>query len=204
MLHKKNYSTYFFFVLTLLVYATACEKEYSYEGGGTPPPTIIVPVDSTLQPADTIVPDPGELPTCLSCSNTIDIPVSSWSFKTGNSFLCGKVDTAIMLSLERNTFTFFGPAACGTDTGLIFTVSLGPNSLDRDIENLVASNAVFYYYHTYAPYVLISRADLPFSLIISSYNHTTKMITGTFSGTGLRQDGRGVHITDGKFKMKLI
>ena len=201
MLYKKTHNDWLFFLLVLLVYTTACEKEYSYEGGAIPPP-VIVPVDS-IQPADSTHVDPGELPTCPFCVNTGDIPVSSWSFKTGNSLLCGKVDTAIILSLERNTFTFFGPATCGTDTGLIFTVSLNPNSLDRNIENIAASNTVFYYYHTNEPYILISAANQPFMLTITTYNQSTKIATGTFSGQGYRQDGRAVNVTDGKFKIKL-
>ena len=203
MLYKKTYINGLLFLLLLVVYTTSCEKEYSYEGGNAQPPPITVPVDST-HPADTIHLDPGELPPCISCIESNDIPASSWSFKTGNSLLCGRVDTAIMLSLERNTFTFFGPSACGTDTGLIFTVSLSPNALNRDIENVEASNAVFYYYHTYSPYILTSLFNQPFRLNILSYNHTTKLVTGTFSGSGYRPDGRAVNITDGKFKTKLI
>jgi hypothetical protein len=197
----KKYSLPFF--ILVLLYTSACEKEYSYEGGATPPSVITLAPDS-IQAADTIHLDEGSLPNCLPCINTGDIPASSWSFKTGNSFLCGEVDTAFILDLERSTFTFFGPATCGTDTGLIFTVSLGPNGLDRDIVNLPAANAVFYYYHTNAPYILLGHADQPFSLIISSYNHSTKLVEGTFSGTGFRQDGRAVNVTEGKFKIRLI
>jgi len=191
------------FLLLLMLYLAGCEKEYSYEGGAVPPAVTIQPGDSSL-PADSIHLDPGELPNCLSCTDPATLPAWSWSFKTGHSLLCGEVDTAIMLSLERNTFTFFGPATCGTDTGLIFTVSLAPNALDRDIQHITASNAVFYYYHTNAPYILTSQAGQSFRLTIIDYNHSTKLVTGTFNGTGFRGDGRGVTVTDGKFKIRLI
>jgi hypothetical protein len=202
MLNKQR-NIHWIFYLLLAVFFAACEKEYSYEGGGSPPVVVIPPVDTTHTQDSTIL-DPGALPNCPSCINTNDIPMGEWSFKTGNSLLCGQVDTAIMLSLERNTFTFYGPATCGADTGIIFTVSLGSNKLDHDLTNITATNAVYYYYHTFGPYVLVSHFDQPFMLIISSYNNTTKEISGTFSGIGYRQDGRAVNVSDGKFKMKII
>ncbi len=203
MFCKRLFYSFLFFVLLLIGFAS-CEKEYSYEGGATAPTgIIIIPID-TIQSSDTVRLDPGELPPCTSCDTAGDLPAVSWSFKTGNSLLCGRVDTAIMLSLERNTFTFFGPATCGIDTGLIFTVSLGSNFLNKTVENVEATNAVFYYYHTLAPYILVSHFDQSFKLTITSYNHITKVVKGTFSGTGYRQDSRAVIVSDGKFNFKLI
>lgn len=202
---KKNVShtSCFFSLLLMILSITACEKEYSYEGGNVPPTGVIIPVD-TAQHLDTVTIDPGSLPPCTFCIASNDIQESTWSFKAGNSLLCGVVDTAIMLSLERNTFTFFGPSSCEADTGLIFTVSLGSNSLDRDITNLAAAGAVFYYYHTNAPYVLVGHNDQPMRLNITSYIHATKILTGTFSGSGFREDGRVVTISEGKFKFRII
>lgn len=203
MICKKLLNSFLLFFL-LLIGFTSCEKEYSYEGGATAPTGIgIIPIDS-IQSSDTVRLDPGELPPCASCDTAGDLPAASWSFKTGNSLSCGRVDMAIMLSLERNTFTFFGASNCGIDTGLIFTVSLGLNFLNKTVENVEATNAVFYYYHTLAPYVLVSHFDESFKLTITSYNHITKVIKGTFSGTGYRQDSRAVFVSDGKFNFKLI
>lgn len=190
-------------LFTWMVCMLSCEKEYSYEGGNAVPPFINIPVDSTAN-EDTVVLDPGALPNCAVCANMVDIPPSSWSFKTGNSFLCGEIDTAFVLNLERRTFTFFGPSFCGADTGLVFTITLGNTGLTHDVENVVAANAVFYYYHTNQPYVLLSRADQPFYFIISSYSHSTKIATGTFSGIGYRVDGRSVYITNGRFKFMIL
>ncbi|MBL0355808.1 MAG: hypothetical protein IPP72_02485 [Chitinophagaceae bacterium] len=203
MIKQTGHIKFLFAILVLLLYITSCEKEYSYEGGNIPSfPVVIV---DTVTPVDTSNNvDPGELPGCNFCIDSTDIAEAEWSFKTGHALLCGKVDTAIMLSLARNTFTFFGPATCGVDTGMIFTISLGPNSLDRDRENIVATSAVFYYYHTNAPYVLVSHNDQPFSFTITSYVQATKMLTGTFNGSGFRQDGRAVNVTDGKFKCKIL
>lgn len=202
MKYLHRYIKLFCVSLVLQLYISSCEKEYSYEGGNTAP-VVVIPVDTT-DSVDTVVFDPGALPNCPFCLDVIDVQISSWSFKTGNSLLCGEVDTAFVLNLERSSFTFFGPSFCGADTGLIFTVSLGTVGLNGDLENLVAANAIFYYYHTNQPYVLLSHADQPFSLTITNYSHTTKIATGTFSGTGFRADGRAVNVSNGKFKFKIL
>jgi hypothetical protein len=196
-MHKTATKYRLFFLLLWCLWLFACEKEYSYEGGL--PSIVIVPVDST----DSVGPDPGEFPSCAMCHLATSIQAAPWSFKIGNSLMCGEVDTAIILSLTRNTFTFFGPATCGADTGIIFTVNLDI-ALDRDLVNVEATNAVFYYYHTFSPFILISRADQPFKLTISSYNHATKIIEGTFSGIGYKGDATSVSVTDGKFRFRLI
>jgi len=198
-----NQSKYGPLFLLLILIFISCEKEYSYEGGDSLPPTVTLPIDSTF-PGDTTHYDPGALMSCSSCKDSPDIAESSWSFKTGNSLLCGTVDTAFILGLERSSFTFFGPSACGGDSGLIFTVYLSPNTLKRDTSNMDATYAVFYYYHTGQPYILTSHSDQSFNLTISSYVHATKMVTGTFRGTGFRDDGRAVSVVSGKFRIRLL
>ena len=188
--------------VTLQFFIASCEKEYSVEGIGTPPPIIITPTDSVNN--DTIIVDPGVLPNCAFCVNDAEIELSTWTFRTGNSTLCGVVDTAFVLNLERSTFTFFGPSYCGADTGLIFTVTLGTVGLTSDVQNLVAASATFYYYHTNQPYILLSKADQPFNFVITSYSHITKIATGTFSGRGFRVDGRSVNVSGGKFKFRIL
>lgn len=183
-----------------LIFLASCEKEYSYEGGNTVSPVVVVPPGDTTGNVDTVVLDPGALPGCALCTGAADIPLSSWSFTTGSSRLCGEVDTAFVLNLERSSFTFFGPSFCGADTGLVFTVSLGDRGFTEDIQDVEAANAVFYYYNTNRPYLLLSHSDQPFTFKILEYSHTTKIATGTFSGTGFRVDGRAVNVTNGKFK----
>ena len=201
----RKHTILLFFILSLLVF-TGCSKEYSYENSpGNLPVSDSTQRGDTTKPKDTISPGPIHFPLCTSCIENSEPKMSEWSFKADNQLLCGRIDTAIMLGLERNTFTFFGPSACAGDTGLIFTVSLDPaNPLDHDLTNLTASNAIFYYYHTYNPYILVSQTNNSFNLIISSYNHSTKIATGTFSGIAFTQDGRGVPLTSGNFKIKLL
>ncbi len=199
---EKLYHPCIFLIAGIIFLLASCDKEYSYEGGNTVPPVVVVPVD-TILPSDTIHIDPGALPNCPACNNNNDVAEGYWRFKTGNSILCGKVDTSFMLSLEKNVFTFFGPSNCGADTGIIFTVNL-PASLNGDTTNVRASSAIFYYYHTNFPYVLLSHNDQPFYFMITSYVLSTKIATGVFSGPAFRADGRSVVVSDGKFKIKLL
>ncbi len=201
MRYLLRYIKLFFAAAVLYLCNSSCDKDYSYEGGGTVP-VVAMPIDTTNQ-TDTNTTDPLILPDCSFCFDAVDIPMSSWSFKTGSSLVCGEVDTAI-LNFERNMFTFFGPSACGTDTGLIFSVLLGTFVLNRDYANLVAPTAIFYYYHTNQPFILSSQASQPFRLTITNYSHTTKVAAGTFSGIGFRADGRTVNVTHGKFKITLL
>jgi hypothetical protein len=117
--------------------------------------------------------------------------------------LCGKVDTTI-INAEKNALTFFGPSICAKDSGIIFTVYLKSNVLNKDILNLDASHAIFYYYDSYGPYVLMSHYDQPFKLTINSYVNATGIAIGTFSGIGFLADGTWIEIREGKFKIKIL
>jgi hypothetical protein len=195
----KRWNTYTLAILLLVPFIISCEKEYSYEGGGNIPQSQ---ADSTLPITDTSSVKEEELATCSLCGDSAAINEFSWSFKTGHSLLCGMVDTAI-INAERTALTFFGPSTCAEDSGLIFTVYLSPVILNKDIINLDASHAIFYYYDTFGPYVLTSHYDQPFRLTINSYVHSTGIAIGTFSGIGFRQDGSTISVTEGKFKIKL-
>lgn len=192
-----------FLLAALCVCIIACEKEYSYEGGaGTAP----VPVDTTRTDTttnvDTTDPGPG-ISYCNTCADKKETALDEWSFRIGDTVFCGADDTAI-INYERTAFTFFGPSSCAADSGMIFTVYLSPNVLNRDRYNFTVPYASFYYYHTGAPNVLSNKADESFTLTIKSYIHSTKIATGTFSGTAYRQDGSPVAVRWGKFKIRLI
>ncbi len=190
---QDKYGSFFCVGFLLLLLTTAsCQKELYFDRAAA-----VLPVDSLPT-----VNDPGSLPGCVSCLQPDSLNPYTWSFKTGASQLCGKVDTAI-ISIERSSFTFFGPSNCSRDTGLIFTIFLDPHNLTRDTANLKATYATFYYYNTGAPYILLSKTAQSFNFTISSYVHATRIAIGTFSGFGYRQNGRAVEVTSGKFKIRL-
>jgi hypothetical protein len=196
MLKKRIHSIVLFSFIAALVYNSGCSKEYSYEGQNTIPP--IVDTTTTLPPP---VPD---FPVCDACVGKDSYEELRWSFKAGNSFLCGIIDTAIV-GPDRNVFTFYGPSACSTDTNLVISVFLESQKLDRSQQNMVIPNVIFFLAKAGAPqYLLVTHPDTPFTVTLNSYDHQTKMTTGTFSGYVYKPDGTTILVHSTKFKLKLI
>lgn len=181
----------FFFSIFLII--TGCAKEYSYEGGGS---SIIL---DTI-PVPPVVP---EFSVCPACITTTTTQLSDWKFKSGNSSFCGKADTAI-INPFRNAFTFFGPSACSLDTGIVIRVYLENDTLNRDKSNLSAKGSFYYYDNITPSYIFINRSSNLLSVTIESYEHLTRIATGTFQGTVVRANGSGALIKEGKFKVKII
>ena len=121
-----------------------------------------------------------------------------------NTVACGKADTAIVIN-NRTVFTFFGPSSCSIDTGMVITVYLENDTLNRDISNLITNKVAFYYYDHVAPsYILMSQTYSPFSVTLETYNHQTKLATGSFTGFALGPGNRFFQVNSGKFKVKLL
>jgi len=181
----------------ILLNITGCAKEYSFEGSNTHPrDTVIVPPPPP--------PAASELPHCSSCDHlTTPVQLNHWSLKAQQSQACGTIDTAI-ITLERTSFTFFGPSSCSRDTGMVITAYLN-ESLDRDKTNIQVSRVAFYYYDRVTPsYIYMTYPTTPFYLHIDTYNHQTKIATGTFGGSGVKVNGSNTVISEGKFSIKLL
>ena len=194
-----NRKQYYFFVLFLglqivVLQITGCKKEYSCEGGCN----VVIQRDSVIIPPVISPTFPG----CSSCKVADELLLSKWNFKTGNTFVCGSVDNAGFIG-EGKAFTFFGPSACSIDTGIVFTVYLSA-TLDHDIYNETINNVAFYYYdHHAAKDIFISLSAKPFTVNIQSFISSTRIMTGSFSGTVFKPSGDTAVISDGKFKVKL-
>ncbi len=172
----------------------SCSKEYS----GVAINTTVVN-DTIFNPAPAIKPY-----VCPACIGNENFQENKWSFRDNTLLRCGIIDTAIV-NPERTGFTFYGPSSCSKDTGIIMTVLLDTLHLNRDISNVTYSRSAFYYYdnvgHTY---IYMNRQQIPFSLTIETYTHNDRMITGSFSGFGYRENGSSGSINSGKFKVKLL
>ena len=171
-----------------------CAKEYSFEGAGM---GII---------RDTIPPPPPPLPEfsfCQACLTNNGTALSDWTFKTGISVLCGKADTAIALG-NRTAFTYFGPSSCSADTGIVMTIYLEGDTLNKDRMNLQAKGAFYYYDRITPSYIFISQSNNFISVTINRYIHQTRIAECSFQGAVLRTNGAGVSITSGKFTVKLL
>lgn len=198
MLKKRIHSIVCFPFIAVLFYNSGCIKEYSYERQNIAPP-----VQDSTPALPTPLPAP-DFPLCAACEGKDNYEESRWSFKAGDSFLCGIIDTAIV-GPDRNVFTFFGPSACSTDTNMVISVFLESQKLDRSQQNMVIPKVIFYVAKAGAPqYLLVTRPGTPFTVILNSYDHQTKMTTGTFSGYVFKANGTTTLIHSTKFKLRLI
>ncbi len=184
--------------LYLFVLVVSCSKEYSCEGC-----SINTPADSL--PIPTTPPVASELPVCLSCATYPDpVELNQWSLKAQQSQACGSIDTAI-INPERTAFTFYGPSACSADTGMVLTVYMESRVLNQDLSNITINRSSFYFYDRVTPSdIYMSRQTVVFPVHIDRYDHQTKIISGSFSGTVFRGNGSPASISAGKFKVKLI
>lgn len=180
--------------LVLVLLQINCAREYSFEGGG------VTGVRDTI-PAPVVI---NEFPFCPACVTNTGNALSEWSFQSFHSVLCGRADTAI-INPERNAFTFFGPSSCSRDTGIVMSVYLEGNTLNRDISNITTYHNAFYYYDQVTPsYIFMNRPGGMFTVTITSYSHQTKIATGTFQGNVMRSNGGGANIESGRFAVKLL
>lgn len=187
---------FFSILIFIIVLYAGCAKEYSFEGGGTPPPR-----DTIINPPP---PPPPSVPVCHACNNIPGTAFPQWRFRSGNWVTCGSADTAIALG-NRTTFTFFGPSACSVDTGMVITVYLNGDTLNRDRQNIQARTAAFYAYERVTPsYIFMSQGSNSFSVTIDRYTHSTGIVTGTFRGTVFRANGAAASIDSGRFTVRLL
>lgn len=182
----------------LLAGGYGCSKEYSFEGTDTLP-VQLPPVQRDSTTTDT-VPSTGAN-SCTGCSSSL--LDGRWSLKVGNILYCGAIDTAI-LSMARNTFTFFGPSECSADSGLIINAMLSPDALNRSVQQYVIAKATLYYYDKVSGlYMVQSQQGKPFTVTILRYDHDTKEAEGSFEGVTVTRAGQEISVKDGRWKTKL-
>lgn len=183
--------------LTLLLFVPGCSRDYSFEGRDT-----LVLVAPPVPAPDSIRLD--SLPvsgSCAGCSNSLI--EGKCSLKVNGQLFCGIIDTAI-LSLARNTFTFYGPSLCSADSGLIITCFLSPDALNRNVREYTIEKSTLYYYDKVSGlYMVQSQQGKPFRVTVLKYDHDTKLAEGTFGGTVVMRDGKEVPVTEGRWKTHL-
>jgi hypothetical protein len=194
MLRKLVYSIAIIFALFILFSSlSGCEKEYSYEGGLTTDTTSLLGNDTTFKPST-------GFPACDGCINS-NPSGFFWNFTYDYSLLCGGVTNAV-ITPERNGFTFFGPSACSNDTGLIMTVFLDSDSLNRDRNNIRTNHASLEYYdNTTLDDIFVSRRP-SILFTIETYRHATGIAKGSFKGNVTLKDGTQKAISAGEFTIQ--
>ncbi len=187
-------------LLVLSVQQWGCSKEFSYEGGDTTAITDTTVITDTISQNDS-TPTPEHIIYCSLCNEEDDLKLGTWNFKNDQSYFCGTTTSAGIIT--NTDFTFFGPSACSTDSGIVITAYM-PVPLDKDKSNITTHNVAFYYYdHKGSKDMFIKLNPLPFSLTVSSYVKSTGITTGTFGGTVYKADGSTTQITGGRFMVKL-
>ncbi len=173
-----------------------CVKEYSYEGGLNDT-SVIPPVDTSI--IQDSVDETLIFPICVSCTGKDDFYEEKWSFSYDTNFFCGNVTNAVVTP-TRDGFTFFGPSACSNDSGLIISAFLSNATLTQDLENITTTQVALEYYDNISgDDIMYSDPSLNLSLTILSYNHTTRIARGTFSGYVFSKNKEVIKIRDGKF-----
>jgi hypothetical protein len=173
-----------------------CIKEYSYEGG------IIdsIPIDDSI-PGDTIA-NTLIFPHCSGCDGKDGYILGAWSFKYDSFFFCGNITRGIIEPEHRMAFTFFGPSACSTDTGVRMTVYLDV-PLNGDASYIITHHVILQYYNNKGTQDIFVSDDVrPFSLTIEQYTEATGVLRGSFSGFVNTDKDSVVEIKDGKFEVK--
>jgi len=81
-----------------------------------------------------------------------------------------------------------------------------PNdTLNKDRQNIILEHNAFYYYDRVTPSdILVSRQNIPFTVIIDQYDHQSKMAKGRFEGNVFKTTGGGTRVTSGSFYVKLL
>lgn len=185
-----------YFFLVVIIYSiqlAGCTKEYSIEG-------LPVPGNDTILIPGVI----KDIPTCNLCTASSGTTLFTWSFQIGSSLLCGMIDTAIV-SPTRTAFTFYGPSSCSLDSGMVISIYLPNDTLNKDRQNIVLERNAFYYYDKVTPSdIFSSRQNIPFTVMIDQYTHQTKIATGRFSGSVFKTNGSGSQISSGRFRVKLL
>lgn len=197
----QRFTILIFFLLALVFFAlnTGCEKEYSYEAGIVPDSILI---HDSIVAMDTAHTKALLFPACEGCKNTDTVSSLNWSFKAGNTILCGGITNTIV-SPEGLGLTFFGPSACSPDSGLVITAAFSVDELHQNPNNLKATKASLEYYdNTTHVDVLQSRQPNIFTLIIDHYNQQTGIATGRFGGTVVAKNGALVRVDAGRFRIK--
>lgn len=187
LLKAAVYAGFCFVAAAVFAMGSSCVKEYSYEEK---------PMDTTTSIGTVGVP----VSSCVTCLNS-GLPDSSWRFSVDGVTFCGHAEKAI-ITLERTSFTFFGPSACSADSGFVASVYLDSVQLNTDKTNLTAKMVCYYYDRVKPSYMYMSQSGQYLRLTITSYVHQTGVAYGTFTGFVATENGIRKEVKEGKFRIQ--
>lgn len=133
-------------------------------------------------------------------------PDSAWSFNEGTLFFFGRMDTAFLTTTAGvGTVLNIGGSTYHTGDSLISIYVRLPGSTVQPGTYSTSSNTIFYFAFNGAnpaPFYSAepSTNNAVMSVVITSYNSTTRVVHGIFSGNAQTPAGALVPITNGKFR----
>lgn len=132
---------------------------------------------------------------------------SAWSFNQGSLFFFGPMDTAFMtLAPNVSSVLIITGSTYHTIDSLFYIHVLFPGSTIQPGTYSTSNNARFVFSFNGAvsgiPIYIAepTTSNAVMSVVITSYNSTTRIVQGTFSGNALNAAGAIVPITNGKFR----
>lgn len=152
----------------------------------------------------------GGTDTTGSGGDSTNLSDTAWKFTVGANFYHGQIDySTIQDTLGFKFLTILGSDVATGDTlftlGILFTGTVGPGTYTTDLTSQVSLTTI----DASSNYVIIYQANSTtatsgaVTITITSYNTTTGIMTGTFSGTAVDKDGNAVTITNGAFQAKI-
>ncbi|MBS1946748.1 MAG: hypothetical protein JST47_03185 [Bacteroidetes bacterium] len=140
-------------------------------------------------------------------SDTSGIALNQWQFLANGHTYSGSIQSAMFTSLAGgNLLTIIGPTASGTDTVFDVNIQFSGNTIDTGTyltSNAGTSFALQKADSLGAINVFSANATNSHNVVnltINSYNNTSKVVFGTFSGQAWDANGVSTSVTNGKFK----
>lgn len=171
------------------------------KASGTPlaqgPTNFTVSFDSTSCPITVNV---GE--------NSPNVSDTAWSFSEGSKRFNGYIDSAYVddTTVGVRALILVGPTAATSDSVFLAVIALPPTGIPTGTYTTTSSALYYFYNHNnssdiYSADQTTSGATITYT--ISSYNTTTRIVQGTFTGTAHTASGGTVQITNGRFRAKV-
>ncbi len=137
--------------------------------------------------------------------DTTQISDSAWRFSEGSNFYSGGIDSGYKdNSSGAATFTYiYGTTSTGDTTFSLTILGVGTDITTGTYKS--SSGGAIFTFNDAANFNTLYQADAftagtDLTVIITSYDTTTTIVEGTFSGTVRNSSGGFVTITNGKFK----
>lgn len=135
---------------------------------------------------------------------------TAWKFNVGTGFYHGQIDYATIVdTLGFKFLTILGSDVATGDTiftaGVLFTGAVGPGTFTTDVSAQLSLTTI----DQSSNYIIIYQANPntiatgTSTITITSYNTSTGIMTGTFTGTAEDKNGNPVTITNGAFQAKI-